>query len=103
MTVSTIDRIIRHPELTFEAERPPPPYHVQQHLLMAAEPIDLEVLGELCCFLCFDLGFLGVISLVQYANRWVFRKMARDLVQAQKRISYPIKDILSQRNRKPNS
>jgi hypothetical protein len=39
--------------------------------------------------LCFDLGVLGVISLVQYANRWVLRKMARDLPQAQKRISYP--------------
>ena len=33
----TIDRIIRHLELTFEAERPPPPRHVQQDLLMAAE------------------------------------------------------------------
>ncbi|MFO7865386.1 MAG: transposase [Candidatus Aminicenantes bacterium] len=35
----TIDRIIRHLELTFEAERPPPPRHVQQELLMAAEEI----------------------------------------------------------------
>jgi hypothetical protein len=33
----TIDRIIRHLELTFEAGRPPPPHHVQQELLMAAE------------------------------------------------------------------
>jgi hypothetical protein len=33
----TIDRIIRHLELTFEAERPPPTHHVQQELLMAAE------------------------------------------------------------------
>jgi len=33
----TIDRIIRHFELTFEAERPSPPHHVQQELLMAAE------------------------------------------------------------------
>ncbi len=33
----TIDRIIRHLELTFEAERPPPSRVVQQHLLMAAE------------------------------------------------------------------
>ena len=33
----TIDRIIRHLELTFEAERPPPPQRVQQELLMAAE------------------------------------------------------------------
>ena len=33
----TIDRIIRHLELTFEAERPPPPQIVQQELLMAAE------------------------------------------------------------------
>jgi hypothetical protein len=33
----TIDRIIRHLELTFEAARPPPPHHVQQELLMAAE------------------------------------------------------------------
>ena len=32
-----IDRIIRHLELTFEAERPPPPRLVQQDLLMAAE------------------------------------------------------------------
>ncbi len=32
-----IDRIIRHLELRFEAERPPPPCHVQQELLMAAE------------------------------------------------------------------
>jgi len=30
-----VDRIIRHLELTFEAERPPPPTHVQQDLLMA--------------------------------------------------------------------
>ena len=33
----TIDRIIRHLELTFEAERPPPPQVVQQEFLMAAE------------------------------------------------------------------
>jgi hypothetical protein len=33
----TIDRIIRHLELTFEAERPPPPHHVQHGLLLAAE------------------------------------------------------------------
>jgi hypothetical protein len=52
-------------------------------------PFGLKVLGELCCFLCFDLGVLGVISLVQYANRWVLRKMVWDLPQAQKRISYP--------------
>jgi hypothetical protein len=32
-----IDRIIRHLELTFEAERPPPHHHVHQELLMAAE------------------------------------------------------------------
>jgi hypothetical protein len=31
----TIDRIIRHLKLTFEAERPPPPH--QQGFLMAAE------------------------------------------------------------------
>jgi len=31
----TIDRIVRHLELTFEAERPPPPH--QQELFMAAE------------------------------------------------------------------
>ena len=35
----TIDRIIRHLELTFEAERPPPPHFVQQEFLMAAEEI----------------------------------------------------------------
>ena len=33
----TIDRIIAHLKLTFEAERPPPPHNVQQELLMAAE------------------------------------------------------------------
>jgi ribosomal protein S27E len=33
----TIDRIIRHLKLTFEAERPPPPHNVQQELLMVAE------------------------------------------------------------------
>jgi hypothetical protein len=33
----TIDRIIGHLKLTFEAERPPPPHNVQQELLMAAE------------------------------------------------------------------
>jgi len=33
----TIDRIIRHLELTFEAGRPPPPHHVQPQLLMAAK------------------------------------------------------------------
>jgi len=33
----TIDRIISHLELTFEAERPPPPRVVQQEPLMAAE------------------------------------------------------------------
>jgi hypothetical protein len=33
----TIDRIIRHLELTFEAERPPPPRVVQQDLLIPAE------------------------------------------------------------------
>jgi hypothetical protein len=32
-----IDKIIRHLELTFEAERPPPPHNVQQELLIAAE------------------------------------------------------------------
>jgi len=30
-----IDRIIRHLELSFVAERPPPPHHVQQELLTA--------------------------------------------------------------------
>jgi hypothetical protein len=33
----TIDRIIRHLELTFEAGRPPPHRQVQQELLMTAE------------------------------------------------------------------
>jgi len=33
----TIDRIIAHLKLTFEAERPPPPQIVQQELLKAAE------------------------------------------------------------------
>jgi hypothetical protein len=33
----TIDRIIGHLELTFEAERPPPPRVVQQDRLMAVE------------------------------------------------------------------
>jgi hypothetical protein len=32
-----IDRIIAHLEMTFEAERPPPPHPIQQELLMAAE------------------------------------------------------------------
>jgi hypothetical protein len=32
-----IDKIIRHLELTFDAERPPPPHQVQQELLMSAE------------------------------------------------------------------
>ena len=32
-----IDRIIGNLELTFEAERPPPPHFVQKELLMAAE------------------------------------------------------------------
>jgi len=32
-----IDRIIAHLELTFDAERPPPPHNVQQELLKAAE------------------------------------------------------------------
>jgi hypothetical protein len=31
-----IDRIIRHFELTFEAERPPPPHNVRQELLRAS-------------------------------------------------------------------
>jgi hypothetical protein len=34
-----VDKIIRHLELTFDAERPPPPRIVQQELLMAAEEI----------------------------------------------------------------
>ncbi len=33
----TIDRIIRHLELTFEAERSPPLRVIQQHLLITAE------------------------------------------------------------------
>jgi hypothetical protein len=33
----TMDRLIRHLEPTFEAERPPPPHVVQQELLMVAE------------------------------------------------------------------
>ncbi|NIM58971.1 MAG: acid--CoA ligase [Candidatus Aminicenantes bacterium] len=33
----TIDRGVRHLELTFEAERPPPPRVLQQEILMAAE------------------------------------------------------------------
>jgi hypothetical protein len=33
----TIDRIIGHLKLTFEAERPPPSRVVEQYLLMAAE------------------------------------------------------------------
>lgn len=32
-----IEMIIRHLELSFEAERPPPPHNVQQELLIAAE------------------------------------------------------------------
>jgi hypothetical protein len=36
----TIDRIIGHLDLTFEAERPPSPHFVQQELLMAAEESD---------------------------------------------------------------
>jgi len=32
-----IDKIIAHLELTFEAERPPPPRVLQQELLIAAE------------------------------------------------------------------
>jgi len=35
----TIDKNIRHLELTFEAERPPPPCVFQQELLMTAEEI----------------------------------------------------------------
>jgi hypothetical protein len=35
-----IDRIIAHLKLTFLAERPPPPHHVQQELPMAAEERD---------------------------------------------------------------
>jgi len=34
-----IDRIIAHLELTFVAERPPPPRNAQQELLMGAEEI----------------------------------------------------------------
>jgi hypothetical protein len=33
----TTDRIIRHLELIFEAERPPPPHHVQKERLMGAK------------------------------------------------------------------
>jgi len=36
---NAIDKIIRHLELTFDAEHPPPPRNVQQELLMAAEEI----------------------------------------------------------------
>jgi hypothetical protein len=32
-----IDKIIRHLKLSFQAERPPPPHHVQKEILMAAE------------------------------------------------------------------
>lgn len=35
--LKVIDRIIAHPELTFEDERPPPPHAVQQELLLAPE------------------------------------------------------------------
>jgi len=35
----TIDRIIAHLKLTFEAERTPPPQVVQQEFLMAAKEI----------------------------------------------------------------
>ncbi|HDZ39510.1 MAG TPA: acid--CoA ligase [Marinobacter sp.] len=45
----TIDRIIRHLELTFEAERPPPPH--QQEFLMAAEGSGEHFLG-LCRATC---------------------------------------------------
>jgi hypothetical protein len=44
--------------------------------------------GELCCFLCFDLGVLDVIILSQHAKGWELRKMVGDLSQAKKRISY---------------
>jgi len=36
----TIDRIIRHLELTFEAKRPPPVRILLQELLMAAEKME---------------------------------------------------------------
>jgi len=32
-----VDRVIRHPELTFVAEKPPPAYALEQVALMAAE------------------------------------------------------------------
>jgi hypothetical protein len=34
---AVVDRIIRHPELTFVAEKPPPAYALGQVALMAAE------------------------------------------------------------------
>jgi len=34
---AVVDRIIRHLELTFVAEKPPPPYAFEQVALMAAE------------------------------------------------------------------
>jgi len=83
----TIDRIIRHLKLTFEAERPPPPNVVQQDLLMAAEekgeyfwglpgffcwvkgviylkPLDSEALDELCCFSCLWPCRFGCYNLI---------------------------------------
>mgnify|MGYP001439320259 CR=1 FL=1 len=46
----TIDRIIGHLKLTFEAERPPPPRVVQQDLLMAAEEKENIFKGFFGCF-----------------------------------------------------
>jgi len=65
----TIDRIIRHLELTFEAARPPPPHHVQHEFLMAAdeggEYFLRRLLGSLCqAALCYFQLLLALIDIL---------------------------------------
>jgi hypothetical protein len=60
----TIDRIIRHPELPFEAERPPPPHHVQQELLMTAEDSGKYFRGHLQLFSAYSRAESILILLI---------------------------------------
>ena len=105
--LKTIDKIIRHLKLRFQAERPPPPQVVQQELLMAFEEREniserlcgcflmirgrvylkldgLELLVVCCSFLAVDLVVLGVILFFENASGWKLRKMVKDLAQVQK-------------------
>jgi hypothetical protein len=67
----TIDRIIRHLELTFEPDRPPPPSVVQQDLQMAGRSAYTVPIANL------TMGFTSVCFRTDWSVSWPgFRRLS---------------------------